>query len=256
MSENSEILIPTSKLQSGFNECRKQIETLIDSAQILYNKKKFSIALPLLILAREEYAKLTLFLLHIVENDGITKKEWLEHTRGGGVHSNKLTGVVKKAKKRIESAGPEKFKETQEFYLKKGFGTRKREYKETVTIDPHTIENLNHLNTIKQDCFYLDWLDGEWNIITKRSNRQLKALVYTSMTSVQQLLYGHIFMNCLNRIQKDQGTDKITEEFNRYYEKWMEKKQELYSKKFLGKLKICHVVLQEYSKKNKERTKK
>ena len=63
-------------------------------------------------------------------------------------------------------------------------------------------------------------------------------------------------MNCLNEIQKDQGTDKITEEFNKYYEKWMEKKQELYSEKFLDKLKICHVVLQEYSKKNKERTKK
>lgn len=256
VAENSEILIPTSQLQSGFDECRKQIETLIDSAQILYDKRKFSISLPLLILAREEYAKLTLFLMHIVENDGITKKEWLEYTRGGGVHSNKLTGVVKKAKKRIERDGPEKYEEMQEFYLKKGFGTRKRVYEDTVSINPQTIENLNNLNTIKQDCFYLDWQDGEWNIITKRSNRQLKALVYTSMTSIQQLLYGHIFMNCLDRIQKNQDINEDFSEFNDYYGKWQKKKQELASKKFLEKLKITHVVLQEYSEKKKSKLKK
>lgn len=256
MPNNDNILIPVSKLQSGFDECRKQIEILIDSAKILYDKRKFSIALPLLILAREEYAKLTLLLMHMVEKKGITKKDWLDYTRGGGVHSNKLTGVLKKAKKRIEKEGPENYKKMQETYLQKGFGVRKKTYEETVTIDPQTIENLNHLNMIKQDCFYLDWVDGQWNIITKRSNRQLKALVYTTMTSVQQLLYGHIFMNCLDRINKNQGDEETYSEFNEYYSKWVEKKHELYSKKFLEKLKIVHVVLKEYSDKKKPRSKR
>jgi len=56
----AKILIPTDKLKEGLQKEANHIESLLEASQILYDAKKYSLSLPLSVLALEEVTKLRL----------------------------------------------------------------------------------------------------------------------------------------------------------------------------------------------------
>lgn len=244
--------IPIAKLQEGFEECYKQIEIPCDSADILYKEKKFSIAVALLVLAREECAKLTLLLFCILENREISKKEWMSYTGGRGVHANKLVGMIKESQKTMTKLGPEKYNQMKDYFNKLKIPKTVRSFEETTSTNHKLFENLKILNNIKQDCFYLDWDKKDWNVITKRSKIQLKSLVYVLKTTTRSTLYGHKYMNLFNKFNTNRITDNELLRMKDYESKWIKAHHELRSKNGIKKLKLMHVVLEDYSNKMKK----
>ena len=109
-----EILIPPEKLKDGFEKQSEQIELLLESSEILLKNEKYSHSLSFSILAHEEVAKLRTIRQHLLQNKGITRKEWIDLTKGGS-HKEKLIKHSKDKKKHLEETGHNRFEASEVF---------------------------------------------------------------------------------------------------------------------------------------------
>ena len=150
--KNDVILIPSEKLQHGFDLCREQMELLIDSAEILHNSKKYPILLALSVLAREESAKLELINMHIGTPFGISKREWDSVTKGF-VHENKLVNPVKFAQYYAKRVGKDMFEKVQEWGKNQGYEPASANYEDFMSVTEEHLKRLASLNVIKKKLF-------------------------------------------------------------------------------------------------------
>jgi AbiV family abortive infection protein len=173
-----EILVPKDKLSDGFEKSKNHVEFLLESSKILYDKKKYSLSIPILVLALEECYKMRFILDHITKDVGITKSEWDDITKGRDVHKSKLKKVYSEPKKEIEEHGEENYKIISSFMAKMGDKTIWKSYPESIEISQYVEERLAKLDVIKQDCFYLGWKKADWYNFIQISLKQREALAY------------------------------------------------------------------------------
>jgi len=133
--------IPWRKLEQGINLIFENLQTLIDSADILYQNRKYPISISLSILAFEETSKAGLLLEHYENKTDLPRDLWnaLTKTRKNTPHYNKLLKFLK-----------------QEKIVLLDFSKLKK------PIIDCTEEELNELaarfyNNVKKNVFYVDW---------------------------------------------------------------------------------------------------
>lgn len=68
--------VPLHKLDEGIRLCKKHVEQLIDSADVLVQNDRFVSSLPFSILAMEHYGYLLMLQQYKDENKSITKTQW------------------------------------------------------------------------------------------------------------------------------------------------------------------------------------
>ena len=236
-TSNEQIAIPFENLQEGFEISKRQIELLLESSNILSSENKFSIALTLTILAREELSKLDLIENCIDKRINLSKKEWMKITKYGS-HKEKLQGLIKNAKKRVEESGPEVYKWTQDNIEKFGYGEIKNNYEDAVKIDPSISANLGIMNFIKQDSWYLDWNweNSSWKILTKMfDKKQIESMAYITLIGTEFLFYTFIFINRHSRFLMGESSTTLQKERDHYKLKSDEMKNIMYSSMFKRK---------------------
>ena len=243
-SKNDVILIPVEKLQQGFDLCRKQMEMLIESSQILYDYKKYPLSIALSVLAREESAKLQLIDMHIISSSGISKGTWDYITRGY-VHERKLKDPLKFSVDYTKWQGKKLYKQVQKWGKNHGYEQSPVNYEDVMKIEDKHYARLVSLNAIKKDCFYLDWKDSSWKIFLDKSEEDLEALSLVELTGMKYLLYGFIKHN-LNRLKKD---DKLQKELDAFKEKYDTINEFMKTKQFHVKAKKAWSIYEQYFKK-------
>ena len=167
----------------------------------------------------------------------MSKKEWIKIAKYGS-HKEKLQGLIKKAKKRVEENGPEVYKWTQDNIEKFGYGSIKNNYEDAVKINPSISTNLGKMNFIKQDSWYLDW-DWEnisWKILTKMfDKKQIESLAYITLIGTKFLSYTFIFINRHSRILMGESSKTLEKERDDYKLKSEEMKKKMHSSMFKKK---------------------
>lgn len=242
-SKNDVILIPVEKLQQGFDLCRKQMEMLIESSQILYDSKKYPLSIALSILAREESAKLQLIDMYISAGHGISKKQWDYLTRGY-VHERKLKDPVKFSVDFAKWQGEKRYKQVQKWGKNHGLGELPADYDDFMKVGEKDYARLLSLNEIKKDCFYLDWRDSSWKIFLDKSEEDLEALSLVELTGMKYLMYGFIISNL--RIKKKD--EMLQKELDAFKEKFDNIDDFMKTKQFHVKAKKAWSIYEQYFK--------
>lgn len=241
-SKKNVILIPVEKLQEGFDLCKKQMEMLIESSQILYNSKKYSPSIALSVLAREESAKLERISQHITLSLGISKKEWSSMTQGF-VHEKKLVNPVKFAVKFAKWEGKKRFEKMERWGEKHGYGEMPASYEDFMKVEEKHYERLRSLNEIKKECFYVDWKESCWKILFNRSEEELEALSLVELTGMKYLFYGFVKQDLM--FKKGQKSGK---ELDTVKEKFDDIDEFMKTKQFKIKAKVAWSIYEEYFK--------
>lgn len=241
-SKNDVILIPVEKLQEGFDLCRKQMELLIESAELLHQSKKYSISIALSVLAREESAKLSLIGKQIDGALGISKREWESITRGF-VHEHKLKNPVKSTVDLVRSLSKGDFEKLKKRMKDDGTETIVT-YEDVMNITEEHYKRLSSLNEIKKDCFYLNWVEPSWKIFFSRSKEQLEAVSFVELVHVKIILYGLAGLNLVSK-KKD---ERFQTEFDEVQKKRKQSLEILRTKQFKVKDMIAWSVYKQYFK--------
>jgi len=221
------ILIPSEKLKDGLKKEANHIESLLEASQILYYKKKYSLSLPLSVLALEEVTKLRMIRDNYLQNNGITTKEWFDMKKGGS-HKVKLTKPSSERKKRLYEMGEPTFEAARKLKtmindpLKHITYSKMKEF----TKDGSPMEKLDK---IKQDCFYLDWKNSKWSSARiKLSKNQLQAMAHVSLEITKWFLNQAILYSRHPEIELDENS----ESFKKYLNDPLLKKDKDFKKKF------------------------
>ncbi len=188
-----DILIPKDKLQEGFELEKNQIKTLLKSSRILYSKKKYSVALSLSILAYEEIAKLQVLENHIKKHtDGISKKEWnalVRSSKNKGVHETKLGKIYRDGVNHIKEIGMDSYYASSRFLANTGALPPNVPYSQVIQENDSSLDNLEKLNAVKQDCFYLNWKNNDWFIFNQLNENEQESMCYI-VTFISQLMFN------------------------------------------------------------------
>src|SRR5574342_1409631 len=115
------------KISDGYRKCKRHIESLLDSSQILLDSNQYATSLALSILAREELAKLLVLQDHIKNKTEITCDEWnklTKNTKESTAHRFRLTFPAKRIREDVQTFTREHFqrleKERSEMGLSSG----------------------------------------------------------------------------------------------------------------------------------------
>jgi len=224
----TEFLIPPEKMKEGFDKETKHIESLLESSEILFNAKKFSSSLSLSILAHEEIAKLRLIRHHYRNETGITKKEWFDMKKGGS-HKKKLMGPSIERKKHLEQMGEARFEAAR--YIKRLVGDPMADLSYSQMKDTDDPAIMGKLDDVKQDCFYLDWVNQKWSSIsTKISKNQIEAMAHVNLEITKWFLNQTVLLNKHPTIELDPNSDS----FKKYANDPLLQKDQIFKKYFFS----------------------
>ena len=167
--------ISPEQVKEGFKKCHIVVNRLLKDAELLMKNGRYSSSVSLAILAYEEVSKAKDLRLKAKEDKGLTQAEWAKISFGRYAHDTKLSSIVDARQKRLE-----RFSQGQVDFL--NMVTKKMGF--TGYADLPTIRNENmllqkifpKLNSIKQDCFYLNWDEkGKvWTYFDRRFNEKTK----------------------------------------------------------------------------------
>lgn len=253
-----EQFIKIEKLQVGFDLCANQIGLLLNASEKLIENNMFSMALPFSILAREELTKLGLIQDHISGNKQLPKSKWSKIT-GYGSHYEKLLSPIKRKTELAKNTTQEQWEKIMTISKKLGLDDINSTYKDITTVNPSVKTNLESLNIIKQDCWYLgfDWDQNDWILMTKRfTKNQLEAIARTHLTGLKFLYYHHIFLNYKMRSILFPNEQNLKEKTIEYEKKYKEMRIEMGSAKFSKTNIVAKSVLIDYEKRRSPRQNK
>lgn len=242
--------IPLEKLQTGFDLCASQMNLLLKASEILIENKLFSMVLPLSILAREELTKLGVMQDHISGQKPIPKSKWNKLT-GYGSHNEKLLSLINRKKEFAKTTTPEQWEKIKAYSKKFGLDPIDTSYKDITTINQSVKTNLESLNFIKQDCWYLgwNWKTDDWVIITKEiTKHQLEAVAKTHLISLRFLYNYHLFLNYKTQYFLFGQNKTIESKIIEFQEKYKKGKMEIMSSKFAKLNTVAKSVFEAYQK--------
>jgi len=197
--------IPKGKISDGYKKSKRQIESLLDSSQILYNSKQYATSLSLSILAREELAKLLVLQDHLKDGTKISCDEWkklTKNTKNVTAHKFRLTyspkvsreGVQKKFTRAMHE---QMVSERKQLGLPTGMS-----YEQMMLITSEYEKGYEILDKIKQDCWYLGW-DGKWNSLQiKLDANEIKGLAYINLNDTNSMYLSAISMRIHKQIRQ------------------------------------------------------
>lgn len=184
------ITIPVSKLNEGLDKSKRQIQLLIDSSELLVERRKYPTALALLVLAREEISKLNLIQQHQKDEKPITEVEWTKVTS----HKSKLALPYLTAFEHLKDKPKEYMVALDQLNKKLGFS----EHAFAGVVKPVSKEMLKTVeknDLLKQDSLYLNWNEEkkEWVLsLDDFAIEELKAIATVSLLWTQIFFYHRL----------------------------------------------------------------
>lgn len=152
---NKEISI--SDLKLGLISCLSHAEGLLHDSEILLSKKRYAAATSFAILAYEEASKARILALHLQQNKQMPWKLWLEFSRSGKAHKNKLTLLQTERKLNLQVKSSLETESILNASVKK-LGLPSLQENKLTLIEIDLLEKiLPSLNSLKQECFYLNY---------------------------------------------------------------------------------------------------
>ena len=246
-------LIPAEKLDDGFERAKFLVESFIESSNLAFDKHHYQISIGLSILAYEEIFKMQMFFMALQKNEGIKKEDWDSITKGNrqegkSAHIVKYERSYLDRKKFIEERGFYEHLATERILKKFDKNWQYQTFNEKTKRDPQALKRLRAFSKIKNACFYLDWKDNDWQIFTKVSKLERKALA-------ELLLWMAEFQYCVTVLDKKNPTiidDVNSESFQRYVNDPLFKKQQelqaaINTPKFMKIRSVATSILDQYS---------
>jgi len=170
------VSIPNSKLEKGIELGKVQAKLLLDSSEILCEKRKYVTSISLAILAKEELTKIRIFNKMLTKGLTIENDVWQILTD----HRIKLSLPYYQAYERLRRKSLPTLVKLQNAYKNEGIDLS---FNIINLIKPINIEHLKFLQSldlVKQDCQFLNWINNDWYSILNNYNINLqKAVCYT-----------------------------------------------------------------------------
>lgn len=187
--------ITKKKLEEGFKKEKEQISLLIDASNLLYSQGQYTICVSLMILAKEELAKLKKIGESIRNNQSLDKKTWEKFSKPGS-HGLKISEFYKESIEHLKKMGKEEF-EKKEKEFSKSIGGKKLTKYDTLIKNQHMgFELYKKLNDVKKSCFYLDYIDGDWMTFDNTyTEDQKRTLAYFLIEIAQYELTDQLLTN-------------------------------------------------------------
>lgn len=149
--------IPISDLKLGLISCLSHAERLLHDSEILLSKKRYAAATSFAILAYEEASKSRILALHLQQNKPMTWKLWSEVSYSGKAHKNKLTLLQAERKLNLQVKSSLKTESILNASAKK-LGLPSLQENKFTLMEIDLLEKiLPSLNSLKQECFYLNY---------------------------------------------------------------------------------------------------
>lgn len=171
--------IPNEKLDSGIKQGIEITENLLKDSETLLKKKRYASAVSLAILAYEEISKQR--VLRILKKRGhpLPWKNWLQLSSGGTAHNKKLSIIMTEKKLNLEKKTTPQI-DSEINKINKEFGFPELADNRIAQIEAAYLEHLlPKLNSVKKDCFYLDYdlKTNDWIHFEKRFDEKTKEAI-------------------------------------------------------------------------------
>jgi AbiV family abortive infection protein len=243
--------IPLLKLEEGFEKQTSHIQGMIDSSKILFDSRNNTMSIAISILILEELTKFRDISIHLRERKSITKDEWDALSKIGS-HNTKLTKLFENVQEEVIKMGEEHHKKVIELNRKLGENDH-LDFESLSKANQH-IQQLKNLNTIKKECIYLDWKDGEWNTFETMFVPRGQAILAEVLFYQNLLVFLDII---LEHRHPTTSLDEQSPKFKAYQndpvrQKIAEIDKIRKTKEFKEKIMTAQAIMADYSKKSKK----
>ena len=187
--------ISPEQVKKGFKKCHIVVNRLLKDAELLMKNGRYSSSVSLAILAYEEVSKANDLHLKIKDEEGLTQPQWSKMSFGRIAHNLKLSNIIEAREKRLE-----RLNQRQANFLNlvsnkiglSGYADLQASKNETLLLK----DIFPKLNSVKQDCFYLNWDEkGEdWTYFDRKFNEKIKkALAKFLITITESIMISQKF---------------------------------------------------------------
>lgn len=152
--------IPFSKLEEGYRKGRNLIIRLYEDSKFFYDSGRFTAAISLAILAREEITKISSIREYQNNRKNMPMEEWNSLTSPRS-HELKSCKPCEDGKDLINSLGPKIYDKIIETEKNAGCSLNYDAYQMALD-NPLIKSRLQKFNIVKKFCWYLDWINSEW----------------------------------------------------------------------------------------------
>lgn len=203
--------ISVSDLKLGLISCLSHSEGLLSDSEVLLSKKRYAAATSLAILAYEEASKSRILALHLQQNKSMPWKIWSAVSHSGDAHKNKLTLIQAERKLGLQTKFTSKDESILDVTAKK-LGLPSLQEHKLVLIEIDLLEKiLPSLNSLKQDCFYLNYdsKNKNWINFDTLFNDDAKIAIPTFLIILTKrtIAWEKYLEDCIKK-SFDQYTDK------------------------------------------------
>lgn len=187
--------ISPEQVKEGFKKCHIVVNRLLKDAELLMKNGRYSSSVSLAILAYEEVSKANDFRLKIKNEEGMTQSQWTTMSFGRIAHNLKLSSIVNAREKRLEQLNQGQANFLNQVSKKIGlpgyvdFQATKNETMLLKDIFPK-------LNSVKQDCLYLNWDEKgkHWTYFDRKFNEKIKkAIAKFLITTTEGIMVSQKF---------------------------------------------------------------
>ena len=223
--------IPKEKTSDGYKKCKRHIENLLYSSQILYDARQYSLSLALSILAREEIAKLLVIQDHLKNNTEISSIEWIKltkNTKESTAHKFRLTFPHKLMREHIQSFTRAEFERMEQERRQMGISLG-MPYEQAMALTSDFDKAYEKLDNVKQECLYLGW-NGKWNSLSiKLEANEVQGLAYVHLLDIETNYYSAISVRIHNEIKPPIHVT-LKDDIN--FQKWLGLRKEMESSRY------------------------
>ncbi len=180
------------QVKDGFKKCHVVVNRLLKDAELLMKNGRYSSSVSLAILAYEEVSKANDLRLKIKDGKGLTQPQWAKMSFGRIAHDLKLSSMLEKREERLNrlNEGHANFLN----FVNDKLGLPSSDLSETKTQTLMLKHIFPKLNSVKQDCFYLNWDEKgkDWTYFDRKFNEKAKKAIakflitFTESTMVSQ----------------------------------------------------------------------
>ena len=170
------VQIPSSKLEEGIELCKEQTKMSLESSEILLKKRKYVSSIGLSILAKEELTKIRIFRRMQKYDKPIENDLW----RILNDHKEKLGLPHILQYHSLKKQTPLDIVKMREFFFNSGIDPKVNVVDLVQPLDVRGIKFFQSLDLLKQDCHFLNWIDGDWySVLNNYDLNTQKSIAHT-----------------------------------------------------------------------------
>lgn len=197
--------------KKGIEYCLSNGKRLYDDAKFLHEDERYRTAVPVYILAYEEFGKAVWLYARLSDGANITEEEFRTLTKVGS-HSSKITMDYAEVEDRLNKMTDVEFENTKSWAARTGqrFWTVNRET--AIAQNKASMSVLEKLNVVKKAFLYVGHVKGNWYIQTQFSDRMLEYLCkYLSYDVLRpyHMIRLDVFMYSLGAKKKERMTKEL-----------------------------------------------